>query len=87
MPPIGTPVVQIDIEPQSLGRNYPLKAAVNADAKMALDWMLAHADSRSAARRTAWVARTQRIVAEWRERYRPLLDSDAVPIRPERICH
>ena len=54
VPPIGTPAVQIDIEPQSLGRNYPLKAAVCADAKMALDWMLAHADPRSAARRTAW---------------------------------
>ena len=44
VPPIGTPAVQIDIEPQSLGRNYPLKAAVCADAKMALDWMLDHAD-------------------------------------------
>ena len=46
VPPIGTPAVQIDIEPQSLGRNYPLKAAVCADAKMTLDWMLAHADPR-----------------------------------------
>ena len=25
VPPIGTPAVQIDIEPQSLGRNYPLE--------------------------------------------------------------
>ncbi len=87
VPPIGTPAVQIDIEPQSLGRNYPLKAAVNADAKMALDWMLAHADPRAAERRAAWTTRTREFVAEWRERYRPLLESDAVPIRPERICH
>ena len=87
VPPIGTPAVQIDIEPQSLGRNYPLKAAVCADAKMALDWMLAHADPRSAERRTAWTARARQIVAEWHDRYRPLLESDAVPIRPERICH
>ena len=64
VPPIGTPAVQIDIEPQSLGRNYPLEAAVCADAKMALDWMLAHADSRSADRRTAWTARARQIVAE-----------------------
>ena len=87
VPPIGTPAVQIDIEPQSLGRNYPLKAAVCADAKMALDWMLGHADPRSAERRTAWTACARQIVAEWRERYRPLLESDAVPTRPERICH
>ena len=87
VPPIGTPAVQIDIEPQSLGRNYPLKAAVNADAKLALAWMLDHADGQSADRRAEWVARARGIVATWRERYRGLLESDAVPIRPERICH
>ena len=87
VPPIGTPAVQIDIEPQSLGRNYPLKAAVNADAKLALAWMLANADAQPADRRTEWVAHVRGIVSEWRERYRGLLESDAVPIRPERICH
>ena len=87
VPPIGTAAVQIDIEPQSLGRNYPLRAAVNADAKQALAWMLAHADARSAGRRAAWTARARGIVAAWRGRYRGLLESDAVPIRPERICH
>ena len=66
VPPIGTPAVQIDIEPQSLGRNYPLKAAVNADAKLALAWMLDHADGQSADRRAAWVARARGIVATWR---------------------
>ena len=87
VPPVGTPVVQIDIEPQSLGRNYPFKAAVCADAKLALAWMLDHADARSAGRRAPWIARARGIVDEWRARYRPLLESDAVPIRPERICH
>ena len=86
VPPFGTPAVQIDIEPESLGRNYPLEAAVNADAKMALSWMLEHADARSADRRADWTARVRAIVAGWRERYRSLLESDATPIRPERIC-
>ena len=86
-PPIGTLAIQIDIEPQSLGRNYPLVAAVNADAKLALSWMLAHADAQSADRRADWTARARGIVAAWRERYRGLLESGAVPIRPERICH
>ena len=86
VPPIGTAAVQIDIEPLSLGRNYPLEAAVNADAKMALAWMLEHADARSADRRADWTARVREIVAGWRERYRSLLESDATPIRPERIC-
>src|SRR5512145_2832178 len=31
VPKIGTPAVQIDIDPEALGRNYPLQAGVNGD--------------------------------------------------------
>jgi acetolactate synthase-1/2/3 large subunit len=44
VPKIGVAAVQIDIEPQALGRNYPLKAAVLGDAKVTLARMLAHAN-------------------------------------------
>ncbi len=44
VPPIGTPAIQIDINPEALGRNYPLLAAVNGDAKVTLARMLAAAD-------------------------------------------
>ena len=83
VPPIGTPAVQIDIEPSHLGRNYPLRAAVAADAKLALARMLALAVPRD---RTAWLAEVDTLKAAWRERYREVLTSDAVPIRPERIA-
>jgi acetolactate synthase-1/2/3 large subunit len=86
VPPIGTPAIQIDIDAQALGRNYPLKAAINGDAKITLARMLEHADRGSAARRSAWMAETQAICKEWRAKYAPALSSDAVPIRPERIC-
>ncbi len=86
-PKIGTPAIQIDIEPQALGRNYPLLAAVNGDAKVTLARMLAQADRGSAAKRKDWIAETQTICAEWRKKYQPALTSDAVPIRPERLCH
>ena len=46
VPKIGTRAIQIDIEPEALGRNYPLAAAVNGDAKVTLARMLAHADRR-----------------------------------------
>src|SRR5499427_8832017 len=86
VPPIGTPAIQIDINPEALGRNYPLRAAVNGDAKATLSRMLAAADRASAARRKVWIEETQKICEEWREKYRSLLASDAVPIRPERLC-
>ena len=44
VPKIGTPAIQIDIDPEALGRNYPLVAMVNGDAKVTLAAMLKVAD-------------------------------------------
>jgi len=86
VPPIGTPALQIDIEAEAIGRNYPLKAAVNGDAKVTLSRMLEASDRASAAKRRAWIAEAQAICKEWEAKYAPALSSDALPIRPERIC-
>src|SRR6516225_2746452 len=86
VPPIGTPAIQIDIEAEAIGRNYPLGAALNGDAKVTLARMSELADRGSAVRRKAWAVEVNAIWMEWRAKYSPLLDSDAVPIRPERIC-
>jgi acetolactate synthase I/II/III large subunit len=86
VPKIGTPAIQIDIDPEALGRNYPLQAAVLGDAKATLGLMVKGADRASAIRRKAWIAEAQAICKEWRTKYAPALSSNAVPIRPERIC-
>jgi acetolactate synthase-1/2/3 large subunit len=86
VPPIGTPAVQIDIEPEELGRNYPLKAAVQADVKVAVSRMLAQTNAQSASKRQKWVEQAAAADRSWREKYNDLLTSDAVPMRPERIC-
>ncbi len=86
VPKIGTPAVQIDINPEAIGRNYPLLAGVNGDAKVTLAMMLAAADRASAARRKAWVEEAQKICRDWSAKYQSALTSNAVPIRPERIC-
>jgi acetolactate synthase-1/2/3 large subunit len=86
VPKIGVTAVQIDIEPQALGRNYPLQTAVLGDAKVTLARMLAHANEDASSRRRAWIEQAQGICGEWRAKYASLLASDAVPIRPERLC-
>jgi acetolactate synthase-1/2/3 large subunit len=86
VPKIGVAAVQIDLEPETLGRNYPLKAGVLGDAKLALQAMLQAADRASAAKRKGWMEQVKKINAEWRDKYRKDLESDARPIRPERIC-
>jgi acetolactate synthase I/II/III large subunit len=86
VPKIGVTAVQIDIEPQALGRNYPLKAAVLGDAKVTLARMLAHANADTSARRKGWVERARSLCRDWHEKYATALASDAVPVRPERLC-
>src|SRR5262245_18682036 len=83
---IGTPAIQIDINAEALGRNYPLQAAVLGDAKVTLARMRELADTASAGRRKAWADRVRAVCQEWRQKYHDLLSSDAMPIRPERMC-
>ncbi|MGH8872637.1 MAG: thiamine pyrophosphate-binding protein, partial [Acidimicrobiia bacterium] len=40
VPPLGTRAIQLDIDPEALGRNYPPEVAINADARTALSRML-----------------------------------------------
>jgi acetolactate synthase-1/2/3 large subunit len=84
IPAPGTPVVQIDIDPAEVGRSYPGAIGVVGDARMAVAAL-----SRELAPQPgnqAWLKRAQELVAAWDEETEPLRYSDAVPIRPERIC-
>ncbi len=85
VPAPGTPAIQVDIDPDMLGRNYPLRVSVNADARMTLAAMLERAGPRDPGRRE-WLSEVRREASAWRERHRRHLQSDAAPIRPERIC-
>jgi acetolactate synthase-1/2/3 large subunit len=87
VPKIGTPAIQIDIEPESLGRNYPLQASVLGDAKAVLSAMIKQADKASAKKREPWVKEISALRAEWYAKYKADLESDAVPIHPARLCH
>ena len=86
VPKVGVAAVQIDIEPETIGRNYPLKAGVLGDAKVCLSMMLHACDRSSTPRRSGWVSSVKTICNEWHDKYKAALGSDAAPIRPERIC-
>ncbi|MEX1124167.1 MAG: thiamine pyrophosphate-binding protein [Acidimicrobiia bacterium] len=84
VPPIGTRAIQIDIDPEALGRNYPPEVAINADARTALERILELVGE--AATHTEWAGLAAGHVTDWRTEYALLLESDQVPIRPERLC-
>jgi acetolactate synthase-1/2/3 large subunit len=84
IPPMGTPVIQIDIDPSELGRSYPAKVALQGDAKATVRRLIEAMEPIGA--RSEWVNRCQQLVRDWRDEVAPLAESEAVPIRPERIC-
>ena len=87
IPQIGIKAIHIDIDPEVLGRNYPLEVGIMADAKMALTEMIKFADETMVEKRISWVEEVQGYCRDWYDEFRPLLQSDNIPIRPERVCH
>ena len=84
IPPQGTPIIQLDINPEELGRNYPLQVGMQGDVRNSLRKMLAMAEA--AEPRTAWVSRVQELVRAWKEDVRAKVNSDTLPMLPERLC-
>jgi len=84
IPAVGTRVIQIDINPSELGRSYPDALEICGDARTVLQQMFALVTP--IRDRKAWIDQIQSHVRQWRELIRPLLASDAAPIRPERLC-
>ncbi|MBM9465923.1 thiamine pyrophosphate-binding protein [Nakamurella leprariae] len=86
LPARGTTVVQIDIDPAQLGRNYPNTVSIQADAAAAIEALIAALPDGPAAARVDWVTETARYVTAWREQDGHLLGHQGPEVRPERIC-
>lgn len=84
IPRQGTPVIQIDVDPAQIGRNYPAEVAIQGDAKATLERLIEAVAPVPV--RTVWTERVRMLVGRWRAEFDGLLRSDAVPIRPERLC-
>ncbi len=81
-------LVQIDIDPAEIGRNYPAELGILGDARASLEALCAMAESRTGGARsgaTPWLDRLRRGRAVWREYQEGLAASDQVPLRPERL--
>ena len=76
-------VIQINAEAEDLGRNYPAALGVPGDPRNILEALLVLCPTQ---RREEWVGRVRTLVAAWRAEVAEDRDSDAVPIRPERLC-
>jgi acetolactate synthase-1/2/3 large subunit len=84
LPKPGTPVIQLDIEPEELGRNYPNVASIHGDVRVSIQKLVDAVEAEPV--RTDWIAEVQGYVRDYWTESEPNLHSDAVPIRPERLC-
>ena len=84
IPPQGTPIIQLDINPEEIGRNYPVQVGLQGDVRSSLRRMIDRAAPDNS--RAAWVGRVQDRVQEWKADVAPLVNSDILPMRPERLC-
>jgi acetolactate synthase-1/2/3 large subunit len=85
IPKLGTSAIQLDINPEELGRNYPNIVSLCGDAKVVVGQLI-DAAGKEPTRRAEWLEQARSYVADFWAESEPLRTSDAVPMRPERIC-
>ena len=83
IPRQGTHVIQLDINPAELGRSFPIVAGLHGDVQASLRKMIDLAEPMSHA---DWVVQVQGFVKAWKDKSASLINSDEIPMRPERLC-
>ena len=83
LPKQGTTVIQLDINPEEIGRSYPGALGIAGDAKLSLEALLGTVGKGD---RKGWAEHALACVQGYQEKVEPYRNSDSVPIRPERVC-
>ncbi len=84
VPRPDTAIIQIDIHPSELGRNYRNTLGLPGDAKVTVQRLAEYFDGKE--KKTDWANYAQGIVKKWKDSIEPLRISNDMPIRPERLC-
>ena len=84
-----TELIQVDIDPEEIGRNYPVSIGLIADIKTFMQQALSISQDKEFERLKGQTAPWLKEIEEWKSKWdahiEPNLVSNAVPIKPERI--
>jgi acetolactate synthase-1/2/3 large subunit len=83
VPAVDTRVIQIDIDPSELGKNYPNSIGLFGDAKIVTQQLASNIVSQT---RPSWLTTAKAFVTETLNNYEVKQASNSTPIRPERLC-
>src|SRR5215218_8893376 len=86
-----TRLIHVDIDPEEIGRNYPVALGLMADVRTFLRQVLAELDTRkgvadAAASRRKWLATIDGYRQEWNKFIAPGFVDDSTPINPQRAA-
>lgn len=80
-------IVQLDIEPKAIGRNYDTRASMVCDVKLGLQDLTRAINERLAnpAPKTEYLRMIREAKEEWEKEAAPVMSSEEVPIKPHRV--
>jgi len=82
-PLMETSVIQIDIDPAELGKNYPNCVGLPGDARVVTAQLT---EAIAEKKRDPWRAECREVTGKTLKEYTKNQNSDVVPMRPERLC-
>jgi len=81
----GVPIVQIEIDPQEIGRNYPVAVGIEGDARAVMTELLTQVQQAEPRPNQEWVNE----INDWSARRRLRLEAEerlsSLPIKPQRV--
>ena len=86
LPRSGVESAQIDIAAETIGTQVPVGIGLHGDARTIVRQMLELEAPPPPASRAAWLQAVRAAAEAWLGEREALVRSDAVPIRPERLC-
>nr|MDT0660951.1 thiamine pyrophosphate-binding protein [Micromonospora sp. DSM 115978] len=81
-----TKIVQVNVDAEEIGRNYPVELGLVSDGAAFLDDLLAASTGAADAYRP-WVDTVSGYRDEWRAEIAPILTAPTSPIHQARLCH
>ena len=84
LPKAGTQIIQIDLDPVEIGRNYPNTIGIQSDVRLALEALSKNA---APAKHDDWLEYTKSLVSKWKDEMHAELTRVDIPMRPQRLCH